>query len=139
MSDSAVAKRPGGVTIVAVLIFIAAIVNLIVGIALILSPIGENPVVVNSLGKESSIPTLWLIMNGVLALLLGLIYIWLGRMTLAGSQGAHVLIQVLAVINIVFALFRLSDSSGWAAIVVNGLILILVNTAGAKQWFTRLP
>ena len=139
MSTEGIDKRPGGVTLVAVLIFIAAIVNIIFGVWLIVSPIGDNPTVHNSLGQAKDIPTLWLIMNGLLTLLLGVIYLWLGRMTLAGSASAQVLIQVLAVINIVFALFRLADWSGWLAIVINVLILALVSTKGAKAWFTRVP
>ncbi|MCX6458805.1 MAG: hypothetical protein NTZ03_00690 [Actinobacteria bacterium] len=139
MSTVGIDKRPGGVTLVAVLIFIAAIVNIIFGVWLIVSPIGDNPTVHNSLGQAKDIPTLWLIMNGLLTLLLGVIYLWLGRMTLAGSASAQVLIQVLAVINIVFALFRLADWSGWLAIVINVLILGLVSTKGAKAWFTRVP
>ncbi|MEI6372147.1 MAG: hypothetical protein WCP26_00045 [Actinomycetes bacterium] len=139
MSTVGIDKRPGGVTLVAVLIFIAAIVNIIFGVWLIVSPIGDNPTVHNSLGQAKDIPTLWLIMNGLLTLLLGVIYLWLGRMTLAGSASAQVLIQVLAVINIVFALFRLADWSGWLAIVINVLILALVSTKGAKAWFTRVP
>ena len=72
--DLGTMKRPGGVTFVALLIFIAAILNLILGIWLLLSPIGDNPVVHNSLGQASSVPTLWLIINGVLTLLLGLLF-----------------------------------------------------------------
>jgi hypothetical protein len=46
-----------------------------------------------------------------------------------------VIIQALAVINIVFGFFRLPY--GWSAIVINAIILFLMSTAGAKQWFSQ--
>jgi hypothetical protein len=48
-----------------------------------------------------------------------------------------VLIQVLAVINIVFALFRLPW--GWVAIIINALILLFVSGGKAKEWFNQMP
>lgn len=137
MSDTGVAKRPGGVTLVALLIFIAAIFNLLLGVWMVLAPLGQNPTISDVSGNTVQLPTFWLLLNGALSVLLGLIYLWLGRMTMAGSASAQVLIQVLAVINIVFALFRLPY--GWIAVAVNGLILLLVSTAKAKAWFTRMP
>jgi len=132
--------RPTGVTIVGILIFIAAIYNLIMGVWSILAPLGDNPKIpgiqTNS-GAPVDYPGWWLIINGLLAIVLGLIYLWLGRLTFAGSQTAQMLIQVLAVINIVFALFRLPY--GWIAIIINALILVFVSNSKAKEWFNQTP
>ena len=140
MSDTAVTRRPAGVTFVAILIFLAALYNIGLGIWMIISPIGSNPTIpgtTDQSGNGVQIPGWWLILNGALALLLGLIYLWLGQMTLVGSQSAQVLIQVLCVINIVFALFRLPY--GWIGLALNVVILIIVSTGSAKAWFSRNP
>lgn len=61
---------------------------------------------------------------------------WLTKMTLIGSATAYTLINFLAILNIFFGLFRLPF--GWGVIVLSGLVLILVTTAKAKQWFTQM-
>ena len=137
MATPGIDRRPAGVTVVALLIFIAAVFNLILGVWMMLAPIGRNPAITDASGGSYELPGFWLLVNGMLSVLLGLIYLWIGRMTLAGSAGAVVLIQLLAAINIVFALFRLPY--GWLALALNILVLILVNTSAAKAWFTRLP
>ena len=62
-------------------------------------------------------------------------YVWLARLTGIGSQQAHVIIQALAVINIIFGFFRLPY--GWSAIIINAIILALVSTSSAKAWFQQ--
>jgi len=128
-------KRPGGVSAVIVLIWIAALLNIALGIWMLLSWIGDNPSVTDATGNSITIPTFYLIINGLLSLLLGIMYVWLARLTGIGSQQAHVIIQTLAVINIIFGFFRLPY--GWGAIIINAIILALVSTSSAKQWFQQ--
>lgn len=128
-------KRPGGVTAVMILIWIAAIINIALGVWMLLAWIGNNPVLTDATGNSITIPTFYLIINGLLSLLLGVMYVWLAKLTGIGSQQAHVIIQALAVINIIFGFFRLPY--GWSAIIINALILVLVSTAGAKAWFQQ--
>jgi hypothetical protein len=140
VNRNATPVRPTGVTVVGVLIFIAAIYNFILGVWSIFAPLGDNPKIPGiqtDTGQPVAYPGWWLIINGLLAIVLGLIYLWLGRMTFAGSRTAQVLIQVLAVINIVFALFRLPY--GWIAIIINALILLFVSGGKAKEWFNQMP
>jgi hypothetical protein len=137
MSLSQPEKRPGGITFIVVLIWIAAIFNAIIGIWLMLAPFGQNPTITDIQGNSQEIPGFYLFVNGALSLLLAFIYVWLARMTSVGMAGAQVIIQALAVINIVFALFRLPY--GWLALLLNILILVIASGAKAKAWFVKVP
>jgi hypothetical protein len=128
-------NRPVGVTIVAVLIFISALFNLAFGVWMMLAPIGNNPTVTDFLGNAQEIPGFYLFVNGLLSAILGLLYLWLMRLTLAGSETAYVLITVLSAINVFYGLLRLPY--GWGIIFVSAIILLMVNTRMARQWFTR--
>ena len=67
---------------------------------------------------------------------LGLIYFWLSKLTFLGSATAHMLISLLAVLNIIFGLFALGRG-GFISIIINLIILLMINTASAKAWFTQ--
>ena len=130
-------KRPAGVSVVAVLIVIAALFNITVGLVLIFSSFGENPSVTNFMtGQATTVSTLYLWVNGLLMVFLAFIYFWLARLTLVGSATAHMLISLLAVINIFFGFFQLAYG-GWGQILVNLIILLLINTQKAKSWFVQ--
>jgi len=135
MSSDVQTKRPGGVTFVIVLIWIAAVFNAIIGIWLMLAPFGQNPTITDIQGNQQELPGFWLFMNGAPSLLLGFMYVWLARMASIGAASAQVIIQALAVINIIFGLFRLPY--GWLGLVLNILILIIASGAKAKAWFSR--
>jgi hypothetical protein len=137
MSEGTTMRRPAGVMIVAALLFIMAIFNLALGVWLVLAPIFGNPTFTDIGGNAQTIPTFYLLINGILSVVLGLIYFWLMQMTLVGSGTAQIIITFFAVINIVFALFRLPY--GWVAIVINILVLLMVYTRSAKEWFTQAP
>lgn len=128
------ATRPFGVILVAVLILLAGLFNLVFGVWLVLAP--ATLALTDHTGSAlANVPTFYLFMNGVLSIVMGFIYFWLLRMTMVGSATAHLIISMFAIINIVFALFRLPY--GWTMIVVNVLVLLLVNTAKAKAWFSQ--
>jgi hypothetical protein len=128
-------KRPAGVTIVAVLILISALFNLAFGVWMMLAPLGNNPTITDFLGNAQEIPSFYLVVNGLLSVILGLLYLWLMRRTLAGSETAYVLITALSAINIFFGLLRLPY--GWGIIFVSAIILLMVNSRSARAWFTR--
>jgi len=130
-------KRPAGVTVVGILVALAGIVNLVFGSLLVISAFGDNPTYINNFGQEVTVSTFYLWFNGFLMVLLGLIYFWLTRLTFAGSATAQMLISVLAVINIVFGFFHFGNG-GWLQIMVNLLIVLIVNSAGAKLWFSQM-
>ncbi len=129
-------RRPGGVTFIIVLIWLSAIVNAALGVWLVLAPFGQNPTITDALGNTYELPGFWLFVNGALSLLLAFLYVWLANAAGRGLAGAQVIIQALAVINIVFGLFRLPY--GWVALVLNVLVLVLASGSSAKAWFTKL-
>jgi hypothetical protein len=135
MSSDVQTKRPGGVTFVIVLIWIAALFNALIGVWMMLAPFGQNPTITDIQGNQQELPGFWLFMNGALSLLLAFMYVWLARMASIGAASAQVIIQALAVINIIFGLFRLPY--GWLGLVLNILILIIASGASAKAWFSR--
>jgi hypothetical protein len=137
MSQDSLIKRPVGVTIVAILIVLAAIFNIVIGTLLIFSAFGENPTFINHItGEEQTVSGFYLWFNGGLMILLGLIYFWLSKMTMIGSASAHMLISVLAVLNIIFGFFNLGYG-GWGQIILNLVILLIINTNRAKLWFSQ--
>jgi hypothetical protein len=54
-------------------------------------------------------------------------------MILIGSRSAQVVIQALAVINIIFGFMTLPY--GWAPIALNAIALVIVSTSKANSWF----
>lgn len=124
-------KRPGSVTFIAALLVVAAAFNVVFGIWMMISA----PAITDIAGNGYEVPTFWLFMNGLLSAVLGIMYLWLARITLAGSETALVLIQFLAVLNIVFGFFRLPY--GWGIILLSVLILIMVSSAQSKAWFSQ--
>lgn len=124
-------SRPFGVVFVAILLVIGAIFNLVLGFMLIFS-IWEPRDFANA---TLQVPGFWLFISGAMSILLALIYLWISRLALAGSQTAYVLINFLAIINIIFALFSLPI--GWAMIAINVLVLLAVNSGSAKSWLSQ--
>ncbi|MBK9741235.1 MAG: hypothetical protein IPO93_17500 [Actinobacteria bacterium] len=86
-------------------------------------------------GNSQQIPAFYLFINGLLSFILGIMYFWLARMAMIGSATAYTIINLLAMLNIFFGLLRLPY--GWAEIVLNALVLVIVNGRAAKEWFTR--
>jgi hypothetical protein len=124
--------RPFGVVFVAILLVIGALFNLVLGFMLIFS-IWEPRDISNQVIEN--VPPFWLFISGAMSILLALIYLWISRLALAGSATAYVLINFLAIINIIFALFSLPI--GWGMILLNVLVLIGVNTGAAKAWLSQ--
>jgi hypothetical protein len=135
MSSSATERRPFGVTLVMVVIAIAAIFNLIIGTMLVFSIFGDNPTFTDPFGDTREVGGGWLFFTGAMTFILGLLYLWLIKMIAIGSATAQVIIQMLAVINIVFALFNLPY--GWWTILFSLIILLLVSSARATMWFRQ--
>jgi hypothetical protein len=128
-------NRPIGVTIVIVLIVLSAVFDIIVGTWLIIAAFGSAPDLTDHLGNAIEVSGFYLFMNGALSVILGLMYFWLTRMTLVGSATARTIIIMLAAINLFFGFFRLPF--GWGIIVVSLIIIAMVSTRSAKEYFTQ--
>ena len=136
-TELAVERRPASVLIVAVLVIIGAIIQLLstaFALVLALRP-GEAQ---RFLGHAVS-DWYW-IGSAVLSLLLALILIWIARGLIQGDPQAWLLVNVLALINLVFSVFQIPYGTGWASLLINALLLILNNTTSARIWFkTDIP
>lgn len=127
-------QRPFGVVFIAVLLIIGAVYNIIIGFTLMFMPLSLTDIS----GKAvENIPTFWLIISGIMSVILGVLYFWLSRITLAGSQTAYLLVNFLAILNIIFAMFSLPF--GWGALILNVIVLIAVNTSASKAWLSQTP
>ncbi len=135
MSNAGTKRRPFGVTLVAVLIAFGAVLNITLGILMIFSIFGTNPTITDPFGNQHEIGGGWLLFNGIITFILGLMYLWLIKMTMIGSATAQFIIQMLAVINIVFAIFNLPY--GWWSIFISMIILLMVSSAKATMWFRQ--
>jgi len=127
-------KRPVPITGVAIIIAISGIFDIVVGACIAFSPAGTNRAFSRIIGENTILPDWYLLINGALALLLGVMYLWLVRLIINRAQIAQILIQTLAIVNIVFGLTNLP--LGWVAIGTNAANLILISTASAKKWLT---
>ncbi len=128
-------RRPFGIMLVTVLIGFGAVLNITFGILMIFAIFDTNPTLTDPLGNDHVIGGGWLLVNGIITLILGLMYLWLIKMTMIGSATAQVIIQMLAMINIVFAIFNLPY--GWWTIFISMIILLMVSSAKATMWFRQ--
>ena len=135
MSEARTIRRPFGVTLVAVLVAVAAILNITFGILIMFSIFGDNPSFTDPTGTVREVSGFWLVFNGAIMVLLGFMYLWLIKMIMIGSTTAQFIIQMLAVINIIFAIFTLPY--GWYTILISFIILIMVSGAKATMWFRQ--
>jgi hypothetical protein len=124
-------SRPFGVVFIAVLLIIGAVYNILIGFTLMFAPLRLTDIA----GSELNIPTFWLIISGILSVILGLMYFWLSRLAMVGSQTAYLLVNFLAILNIFFALFSLPF--GWGMLILNVIVLIAVNTSASKAWLSQ--
>ena len=122
-------------SVVIVLIVLSAVFDIITGLWLMVAAFGSSPSLTDHLGNSLEVPGFYLFINGALSVLLGLMYFWLTKMTIIGSATARTIIVMLAFINMFFGLFRLPF--GWGVIVVSLVIVLLVSTRSAKEYFTQ--
>ena len=133
--DSPGAKRPATVTIVAIVVTIAAILQFVAVILSIFFWVQPGEA---QLLAGAPVSDWYWVMTGTLSAALGLIYVWIAAGLLNGNPQAWLLINLFAVINIFFALFHLQFGTGWVEIGLNLILLVLNNTTGARVWFQTL-
>ncbi|CAB4799210.1 unannotated protein [freshwater metagenome] len=126
--------RPLGVTIVGLLVRIAAVWQLAVGIFCIseaLNSSQDSRLFKGQYLDNVSDGYLWF--AGLVAIAFGLI-LWRVAATLVeGDPAARIFVVALAVLNIIFAL--LSFPWGIAGMIVNLLVVFLLSSAGSVRWF----
>ena len=137
MSDVLTQRRPAGVTVLAILILLDAAFNIVFGAYLmIMSPSASSfSLITDHMGNAQGFSPFMLFIDGLISFIFGFMLVWLFRITLVGSATAGALINFLAIIDIIFALFRLPF--GWGTIVIMAIVLILANTSRSKAWFSQ--
>lgn len=128
-------KRPGSIIIVAILVCLAGFIQLIAtaaAIVLILQP-GDLQLL-----QGQAVSDWYWVLTATLSFIMACIYFWIAKGALRGNAEAWMLINILAVINIVFSLFQLAFGTGWVSLLINVLVLMINNTQKARQWY-RIP
>ena len=118
--------RPGGVTLVAVLAWIAGAVNVIAGILMLIAALMAPD-------------ALW---YGLIHLLLGVITIAVGISLLRGSGTTRVLVTIVFVLDLIWAVFVVvfQQAQIWAGLASGVLVLVglvLLWTRRANEFFQR--
>jgi hypothetical protein len=129
-------KRPGGVTLVAVIVWISGALQVIGGVIGLIT--ASTTAEVN--GVPASAGTLTA--TAVVAIVLGVITIVVGAALLRGSQIARVLTTIVLALNLASAVYLLLavPTSVWQGL-LNGLLallgIILLYTRSANAYFRR--
>jgi hypothetical protein len=110
-------------------VYLAALLNAVQGIALVVAAARPNRIG----GMLAYYSDGYWIFNAVLYLLFAAILVWLGRRLLEGDLNAKWTVTVLAVIDIVFAVFLLPY--GVLAIVLNACLLVMLNRGESRRFF----
>ena len=130
---SAAARRPLGVTLIAVLAWIEGALNIVAGVLLLVFQ------------HEPSVRTAWssstsLITSAILSILFGVVVVLIAGGLLRGSSGARIvvtIVQLLAIAADAFTAWAFPDQFAWAAIsaLISLIIIILLWTGRASDFF----
>jgi hypothetical protein len=128
--------RPGGVTFVGALIWVAAIWQALVGVFAIIVAISSDQKERFFNGQYlGTVSDSYLWFFGLASLALAYLYIVLSRTLLQGDDFARIVVIALAVLNIVFALF--SFPWGVLSLIVNVLVIALLSGPKAARYFKQ--
>jgi hypothetical protein len=127
------ARRPAGVTLVAVLAWIEGALNVLAGVLLL--AFQHEPSVQNAWSSQSS-----LITSAILTILFGVVVLLIAGGLLRGSSGARVVVTVVQVLSIIadaFTAWAFPGQFAWAAIsaLISLIIVILLWTGRASDFF----
>ena len=129
-------RRPGGVTLVAVIVWISGALQVLGGVIGLITASTTADVS----GAPGSAGTLTA--TAIVSILLGLVTIGVGAALLRGSQVARVLTTIVLALNLASAVYFLVavPTSAWQG-VVNGLLallgIVLLYTRSANDYFRR--
>ena len=130
-------QRPTSVTFAAIMMFIGSVgyaIGVVINLVMLFNP-GEQQLLFGS-----SVTDWYWIINGGLDAVLVVGFIWVGRMALRGDYGAGMTITLLAVLNIVFSMFRLGHIYGWVTLAISIAVLAANMSASAQDWYrAHLP
>jgi ABC-type Na+ efflux pump permease subunit len=80
------------------------------------------------------------VVNASLDFILVIGFAWVARMAYRGDYGAGMTISLLAVLNIVFSMFRLGHVYGWITLAISIAVLAANLSSSAQDWYrAHLP
>lgn len=129
-------KRPGGVTLVAVIVWISGALQVIGGVIGLIT--ASTTAEVNGVPESAGTLTA----TAIVAIVLGIITVVVGAALLRGSQVARVLTTIVLALNLASAVYLLVavPTSVWQGI-LNGVLallgLVLLYTRSANAFFRR--
>jgi hypothetical protein len=129
-------KRPGGVTLVAVIVWISGALQVIGGVVALIT--ASTTAEVNGVpGSAGSLTA-----GAIVSIVLGVITVIVGAALLRGSQLARVLTTIVLALNLASAIYLLVavPSSLWQGVISGVLALIgiiLLYTRSANAYFRR--
>lgn len=124
--------RPGAATLLGILAYINAILQLLTAIAAIVLLL--RPGQVQLLFGDTVNDAYWII-SAALSGFLFFAYIWLAKGILAGLDDAWTVVNLLAIINLLFGLFYLLQGTGVLMVLISVLVLVLNNTRSVREWY----
>lgn len=125
MEKSPASHIPSHIAACLVILIVAATASFAIGLKIIFSPVAS---------ELSSLPDWYVILNGVVSLVLGIFYLWMGRMLFTKHPTARILVISIALANLIFSLTRLPV--GAIAFAVNLLLLVFISTRTSRNWFS---
>jgi hypothetical protein len=130
---NAAARRPAGVTLIAVLAWIEGALGIVAGIVLLV--FRNEPSVQVEGASESA-----LITSAILTILFGVVVVLVAGGLLRGSSGARIVVtvvQLLAIVGDAFTAWAYPGQFAWSAVsaLISLLIIVLLWTGRANDFF----
>ncbi len=137
MSTPTIGQRPATVTFAAIMMYLGSVayaVGVVINIYMLMHPDEQQ------LLFGSAVTDWYWIINGGLDFVLVIGFAWVARMALRGDYGAGMTITLLAVLNIVFSMFRLGHVYGWVTLAISIAVLAANMSSTAQDWYrAHLP
>lgn len=132
-------KRPGGVTLLGVLVIISGILYVISGLIALIAYAGSGGTGVN--GDLTNNQRLVVLVVGIAVLLFGLIELAVARGLFRGSNGARIIVAIVNVLTIISGLvaaFQSGNQRGTSIgqVVIAIIVLALLYSPKANEWFS---
>lgn len=137
MSVPTIGQRPASVTFAAIMMYVGSFmyaVGVVINIIMLMRPAEQQ------LLFGSTVTDWYWIINGGLDFVLVIGFAWVAMMALRGDYGAGMTITLLAVLNIVFSMFRLGHIYGWVTLAISVAVLVANMSSSAQEWYrSHLP
>ena len=133
-------KRPGGVTLLGVLVIISGILYVITGLIALIAYAGSGSVgtTIESTGNQRIV----VLVVGIAILLFGLIELAVARGLFRGSPGARIIVAIVNVLTIISGLvgaFQSGNQRGTSIgqVIIAIIVLALLYSPKANEFFAR--